>query len=157
MDKWDQRLDAYGDRVYQRPFWTITKTLIVGVAVIAVVGVVGSYLSMVGTVATAPAKIISRTMDPANIIHNYEWFYDVNAQYQARTAQIASYAGEVGAATDTGERARLRTEVGAMQQSCRDLATQYNANSQKMNREIFKGWSLPGELEIATCGAKVGG
>lgn len=83
--------------------------------------------------------------------------YDVNAQYQARTAQIQSYAGEVKNASEGSERARLRTEVGAMQQSCRDLATQYNANSQKMNREIFKGWTLPETLDISTCGMTVGG
>lgn len=102
------------------------------------------------SVATAPDRVIVKTMGTDNIIQSYEWFYDVNAAYQARVGQIAEFKA-ISKSTDPAEASRERIELSAIRQTCRDLATKYNANSEKMNKSIFKGWSLPDTLDMKTC------
>jgi len=105
-----------------------------------------------GSVATAPGRVIERTMQPDNIINTYEWFHDANANYKARVAQIAAKKRDVSAPdNDSAERFRLRTELGAMQQSCRDIAQRYNANAMKTNRSIFMGREAPETLNPTAC------
>ena len=48
---------------------------------------------------------------------------------------------------------RESEELAAMQQSCRDLATRFNANSEKANKAIFKGNAVPQTLETSQCDA----
>lgn len=128
------------------------KYLLIGLLAIVGLSVGGSYLSAALKVANAPAEIIKKTVDADNILHNYEWFYDFNAQYEARLAQIAQHNLLLGYADNSKEeRQRLIIEVTGMQQSCRDLATQYNANSKKLNRTLFKSNDLPYELNVNQC------
>ena len=109
------------------------------------------WVLMAQRVSSAPARVVSKTLDTNNIINNYEWYHDAHAQYTARLGQIRSHT-ELWKSADGAERNNLRIELSAMQQSCRELATAYNANSQKINRSIFKGTSLPETLEIEQCG-----
>lgn len=114
-------------------------------------GILISWLSTASSVATAPSRVINKTLETNNIIHNYEWFYDVNASFTARANQVAQFKSLWQTEQDQEEKRHLRIEMAAMQQTCRQLAEQYNANSQKMNTSIFKGWSLPKSLNINTC------
>jgi len=116
------------------------------------VGVISSVFSTATTVATTPGKLIKRTLEPDNILQSYEWFYDVNAAYTARLKQVQQFTELLRNEQDPAERQRLRIDTTAMQQTCRDLATKYNANSEKMNKSIFKGWSLPATLTMEACG-----
>lgn len=136
-----------------KPFITGTKLLLFGVVGLVVIGVAGSWLVSAGKVLTAPSRVIGKTLDTNNIIQSYEWFYDVNAGYQARSAQVAEFVALQNEATSDGDKSKLRTELSAMRQSCRELATKYNANSEKMNKSVFKGWSLPDTLSTSTCEA----
>ena len=102
-------------------------------------------------VATAPGRVVQKTFETDNIIHSYEWFYDVNASYQARTNQIEQFKNLFESEPDPKEKRTLRIELTAIQQTCRELATEYNANSEKINKSIFKGWSLPDTLSITSC------
>lgn len=115
--------------------------------------ILGSWLGVFGSVATAPSRVINETMKTDNIIQSYEWFFDVDAAYQARVGQITAHSNLISTTPvdDRKELRNLRIELVSMQQSCRDLVTKYNANSQKMNKKIFKGWDLPPVLDIATC------
>jgi len=119
----------------------------IGLIMVAVSGV----FSTVGTVATSPGRVISKTMQTANIIQSYEWFYDINASYQAKTGQIRQFKEFYSSETDKKEKSRLRIDMAAIQQMCRNLTEKYNANSQKMNKSVFKGWSLPDLLNQSTC------
>lgn len=110
-------------------------------------------LGVVGTVATAPGRVINKTLGTENIISSYEWFYDVNAQFDSRVGQIREHAALVKAEGDGKERSRLQIELSAMRQSCRDLATKYNANSEKANKSLFKSRGLPETLSTTTCEA----
>lgn len=105
---------------------------------------------VVGTAATAPGRVVTKTLETNNIIQNYEWFYDVNAQFEARKGQIKAHS-KLLATADAKEKSMLNIELGAMQQSCRDLATKYNANSQKMNTSVFKSNNLPSTLSTNEC------
>lgn len=124
---------------------------IVGLFLVVVACVLGIvYLNTALNVATAPARVIDKTMETNNIIHSYEWFFDVNAAYTARAAQVVEFESQKES-DDPGERSRERMELSAIRQTCRELVTKYNADSQKMNKSIFKGWSLPIALDIQTC------
>jgi len=115
-------------------------------------GIIGSWLGVFSSLATAPSRVINKTLETNNIIQSYEWFYDVNAAYVARSTQVDQFIKLYESETDKAEKSRLRIDMSAIQQSCRDLVTKYNANSEKMNKSIFKGWSLPDSLTITTCG-----
>lgn len=132
-----------------------TGLKIAGVAALLLVGIpVGcSVLGTVNTVATAPSRVVNKTMQTDNIILNYEKFHDVNANYDARLAQVQETKAVLEAETDQQERFRLRTELSAQRMSCRTLATGYNADSEKINRNVFKGWSLPNTLSKEACDA----
>jgi hypothetical protein len=107
-------------------------------------------LGVIGSVATAPGRVVTKTLETNNIIHNYEWFFDVNAQFESRKGQIKAHS-KLLASADAKEKSMLNIELGAMQQSCRDLATKYNANSQKMNTSVFKSNNLPFTLSTNEC------
>jgi hypothetical protein len=115
--------------------------------------VVFSGLAWFINLASVPGKIVSKTLDPDNIIHNYEWFHDFNGQYKSRLNQIS---GQKAMIKDLGEvnnaeKVRLAQELSAIRQSCRDIVTRYNANATKTNRSIFMGREAPEKLEISTC------
>ena len=118
---------------------------------LAGIGIAMSFIGAAAKVATAPARVLSKTMDTNNIIQSYEWFYDVNAAFDARRAQVVQFKGLFETEEDKDERSRLRIDMAAQQHSCRVLATKYNANSQKMNKSIFKGWTLPDTLNMQLC------
>lgn len=124
------------------------------VCVVVAVAVGGSYMGMLGGVATAPSRVISRTMDTDNIIRNYEWFHDANNGIKARVGQILDMDAQVAEAAKDGDKremARLRVDLGATRQSCRDLVAQYNANATKTNRAIFMGREAPESQDPGVC------
>jgi hypothetical protein len=133
------------------PFWSTLKWALLVLVLLSGVGIVGSWLGLFARAVSTPAQVAARVIHPDNVLYNYEWFYDVNAQYEARAAQLRAWNGEYVAETDAAERRRLRVEVQAVSQSCRNLVTSYNANSEKLNRELFKGWSLPERLDLLSC------
>ena len=108
-------------------------------------------IGMLASVATAPQRVISKTLQTDNIINSYEWFHDAHGQYKSRVAQIKQYAQLLSSETERAERSRLNIEVSAIRQSCRDLATRYNANATKSNRSIFMGKEVPEELSMQEC------
>ena len=116
------------------------------------VGVVVCSIASVGVnLINTPASVVSKTIDTNNIINKYEWYYDASAQYTARLAQVKAHARILAEESNQAEKSRIRIELSGMQQSCRDLATKYNANSEKANQSIFKSSSLPSTLSITAC------
>lgn len=114
---------------------------------------VGHALGVIGTVATAPGRVVGKTLETDNIIASYEWFYDTSAQFDARLGQIRSHTSLVKAEDNPAERSRLNIELAAMRQSCRDMAAKYNANSEKANKALFKSRGLPPTLQLSDCEA----
>jgi hypothetical protein len=102
-------------------------------------------------VAFQPFRIASKTFDANNVITNYEFFRDANQAAQARIAQISSFKKIAAETTAPDERTRLRIDLAAIQQSCRDLVAKYNANASKANRSIFMGQGVPESLDLKNC------
>jgi hypothetical protein len=127
------------------------KTIALWTAGIIALPVAVAAYSTFSSVVTAPSRVVNKTLQTDNIIFNYERFFDVNANFTSRVAQIKQYKEFLATETDPSEKIRLRTEMAAMQQSCRELATKYNADSQKMNRSLFKDKDLPYTLNTTEC------
>jgi hypothetical protein len=127
------------------------KQIALWTAGIVALPVAFSAYSTFSSVVSAPSRVINKTLQTDNIIFNYERFFDLNANFTSRSLQAAQYKDFLATETDPAEKIRLRTEMAAMQQSCRELATKYNADSEKMNRSLFKDKDLPYTLNIAEC------
>lgn len=121
--------------------------------VVTVLAVVGSYLTLAANVVTAPSRVVNRTLQTSNIITNYEKFFDINANYTSRLAQVRSTQKLLDTTSDDAEKTRLRVDLEAQRASCRDLANEYNASSLKMNQNLFKSHDLPYSLSMENCDA----
>lgn len=113
-------------------------------------------LSLIGgaaSVASAPGRVVSKTMQTDNIIGSYESFFNRKAAFDARVAQIDEHVGLMKENTDPAETSRLRIELAGMRQSCRELATTYNADAAKMNKSLFRDGKLPATLSETDCNA----
>ena len=125
-----------------------------GVAALLVgVPVAISAIGSINSVATAPGRVVQETMKTNNIINNYEGFFVRKAEYDARLGQIADHKKLIADNADPAEAARLRIELAAMRQSCRDIAVIYNANASMATKELFQSDDLPAELSEAACDA----
>ena len=112
--------------------------------------IVLGFLATATSIISAPGRVLRETLQTNNIINNYEMFFDLNAGYERRVADIQSQKLMLDGATGA-ELNRLKIELVGLQQTCRDLVTRYNAASEKENRSLFKANKLPEQLEIATC------
>lgn len=128
-------------------YWTLPRVLGGTFAALVLFGGVG----WIYNIASQPARVISKTLDADNVINNYEWFHDANGNYLARVSQVKQFKSLNASESDPQERSRLRIEMAAVQQSCRDLSRRYNANASKMNRGIFRERSLPEQLNTGDC------
>lgn len=125
---------------------TLLYTILAVIVFILVIGFIGTATSIL----SAPGRVIQETLKTNNIINNYEMFFDLNAGYERRVADIQSQKLMLEGATGA-ELNRLKIELTGLQQTCRDLVTRYNAATEKENRSLFKANKLPEQLEIATC------
>lgn len=128
-------------------FWTLPRIAWATLAIALVIGAAGLLI----TAFLAPANVARETLRTHNIINNYEWFHDAAGQFTARTRQVAERRGWLEAETNVAEKIRLRTELGAISQACRDLVAQYNANATKSNRSLFMGRDVPINLDAGLC------
>lgn len=133
-----------GQRQY---YWTLPRVIIAGTITATLIGGAVWFVS----ITSQPGRVISKTFDADNVIQNYEYYHDANGNFIAKTAQVRQFREMVKQETDPQEKSRLRIEMAAIQQSCRDLAQRYNANSQKANRAIFKGGRVPEQLYMGDC------
>lgn len=134
----------------------MSKRAVLGAAILALFAVTifvtaGSYFAAFVSVATSPARVISSTMSTDNIIANYEFFHDAYQVFRARVGQISAHRDMIMDAVDPVEKSRLRMELAAMRQSCREIVGRYNANATKTNRAIFRGQEAPSAIDMSNC------
>jgi hypothetical protein len=135
-------------RAQSDTFWTMPRVFLMLFAFVILFGVGGWVFSLL----SQPARIVSKTFDADNVITSYEYYRDAYGNFQARTAQVTQFKKLMATAdVDQQEKNRLRIEVAAIQQSCRDLAQKYNANANKVNKSIFMGTSVPANLNAGEC------
>lgn len=113
-----------------------------------------SYLLWVVAVTLAIGFIIaiSNYLSPANVLRNYERFFDYSKEFNNRVSQIHLMQDSLAlVAEDRTEYGRILQELNAIKYSCRNLANTYNVDSLKLNRELFKSVNLPHELDASLC------
>jgi hypothetical protein len=122
-------------------------------------GIIAAWLGMFGSVATAPAGIVTRTVNPDNIIANYEWFRQQYRDIQSFGSRVELAKGaRDGFMADAGPRASWSAEdkyryaqlndnlTGLQAQRARMIET-YNARTSMLNRDIFRGKDVPAFIE----------
>ncbi len=132
---------------------TYLKVALIVVAVISF-GILVKFMMIPMLFVNSATNVVAKTVDANHVLQSYEWFYDVDAQVKSRTQQIEGHMHLVMTEADPEERRRLRLELAAMQQSCRDLTSKYNANSEKMNKGIFRNHGLPASIDMMACEVK---
>lgn len=142
------------DREYRRDVnegltagrWTFWKFFFVFLPIVIVLAGLGYAVRL----ASQPARIIEKTFDADNVIHNYEWF---KQRYQSILAidqkitdakkTVEQFKKEAGVREnwhreDREEHSRLSAIAQGLEQQRADLAAEYNARSKMANRSIFK-------------------
>lgn len=143
-----------------------------GIVLLIIVGVLGA--SVVATamgIITIPwlklnrrvqmeRDIIQQTYDADNAIYTYEWFKDrheaiVQSENKIKIAEdvLADFEARAGSRDkwtfeDKNEHARLSSVVAGLKSHRADLIAEYNANSKKVNKSIFKD-DLPLFFDLA--------
>lgn len=151
MSTWEQRFE-------EKPRRTILNILISGVAIIAVVGVVGFGIRMVVNPFVQAGRVVEKTIDADNVIANYEWFkrqvQDVRAmdekvgiaslvleQFEKSTGPREGWRFD-----DRQEWNRLNTVLLGLRAQRTSMVAEYNARTQMANRDLFRTSDLPAEL-----------
>lgn len=137
------------------------KPILIGLAVVGglIVLPIGCGLySTYTTVATAPSRVVNKTLGTDNIIQNYEWFkrqvQDVGAMDQRLASQktmLAKFEESAGPRSawtfeDKTEHSRLTAIVAGLEGQRASMVAEYNARTQMMNRDLFRSKDLPETL-----------
>lgn len=86
------------------------KNWLIGAAVLIGLPLAFGAYSTFSSVATAPSRVINKTLETNNIITNYEAFIDIKNNFDARMDQIKTYQTVVEATTDPSEKSRIEKE-----------------------------------------------
>ncbi|MGZ8887942.1 MAG: hypothetical protein ACXW1D_00120 [Halobacteriota archaeon] len=98
-----------------------------------------------------PVALVSKATDTTKMLQNYEWFYEASNNFNTRKAQVASLKTVLLEEEDKAEKSRLRIDLQGVQQSCRELAAKYEAQSGKLHVGYLKSNSLPESLNAKEC------
>ena len=148
-------MDDYEQMAENNPGKLIRTLLIWGVVACMAIGAVVWGLG----VMSQPAKVISKTLDADNMIHNYEWFKEQYNDYKAIGIKIEEAEGAVNrfkldigmprkdwGYEDKTEYGRLNSIADGLKYQKADIASKYNARSKMANRTLFKTNDLPEQL-----------
>lgn len=141
--------------------WKIIVLIMIIMVIVIVGRVVLFPLWIASKVIDSASGVITRTLDPDNIIQNYEWFKQVYEDVDATDRKIENagmalsvFAESAGSREgwsheDKTEHARLNTIILGLRNFRTDLVAQYNARSRMVNRAIFKAGDkvLPERIE----------
>jgi hypothetical protein len=145
-------------RFAQKPRRTALNVGVSVIAIVAVLGVVGSAIGLITLPFRTATGVLERTAQPDNVIANYEWFkrqyQDVRAiDVRLEASRRAATAFETSAGARTGwtfedkqESARLNSVILGLEGQRASMVAEYNARTQMMNRDIFRTSDLPAEI-----------
>lgn len=145
-------------------WWSFKKILgiIVLAAVLILVGRLVLFpLFVARKIIDAATGVVERTLDPDNVIYNYEWFKLKYEGYLATEnkienakAALETFKADAGprdkwSFEDKNESSRLSSVLLGLQNYIEDIKAEYNAKSRMVNRSIFKAGDkvLPERIE----------
>ena len=138
------------------------KTFLIAVGVIALFAatlVVCETCHVTGTVVDSANGVIDKTLDPNNVIYNYEFFKQSYQDIKALDSKIAdaqiairSFDAQFKSRKemdreDKLESERLHAVLSGLQQERQTEVAAYNARATMTNRNIFKGNDIPTHIE----------
>ena len=147
---------------------SLAKIWLVVLGIIFILGVVG----FVGKVVLFPVHvldktaetgygIIDKTLNADNVLFNYEQFHDLYQGAKQQAVNIFNSKNQINNLKETyGEDASkytkdVRSDLSFQQQTLEGYLLQYqkivsefNSNSKKLNRELFKAKELPYQLPL---------
>jgi hypothetical protein len=135
--------------------WRVIKWVLIAMVICSGLGIAGSYIGLFGQAVTLPAELAKRTIQPDNVIQNYEWFKRQNQavvaiKSKAKTQAMAVKAFEQSAGDrsawtfeDKTSHTELTRQLTGLRNQCNDLAAEYNARTEMMNRDLFRTSDLP--------------
>ena len=137
--------------------WTLGKAILWFLGA----GIIFAAISIPMGLSSSAAGVMSRTLDPDNIIYNYEWFHSKSEAYVSYQKQKADLTQRMKSLTeimgtdrskwtraDREEYSQLTNQMIGVAQHIRDIAAEYNARTGMANRSIFKSGDLPESLPI---------
>jgi len=140
-----------GKRINKGPGSTLRMftiwAIVIGFALIAI------------AVVFKPFDVISTVTKTDKLLYNYEYFYNqseaykaINRKITAANKSVAQFKEDAGPRVnwtfeDKTEMSRLRSIADGLGYQCNDIVADYNANSQKLTRNIFKTNSTPYKLQ----------
>jgi hypothetical protein len=128
----------------------VIKWVALGVGGLLLLSGAGCVLQTATMPGRSAVGVLERTLDPNNVITTYERFHDWENGYNMRLNQIRATSRQLSDA-DPSERRYIRVELNAQRQSCREIVTNYNSDSAKTNRMVFRGRTLPENLDLGAC------
>lgn len=137
------------------PVGKIVLWSVVIIVVLFIAGLAGEYTKWFGLAVTAQARVQNADLQTDNIISKQNYFFEVNQQYNVSIAAIARYdkqlstdrAAKASDAVITSDLDGLR----ANQQTCTNIAGDYDGQAQSYNAGQFRSISLPQRLSLEAC------
>ena len=142
--------------VQRETVWTFWRIFPLAILAFLIIGGTATIL----TIASRPAQIITRVTDPDRVIQNYEWFEEsyndmlaLDGQIENSQRQVDDFIAIAGAREDWSrsdkiEYSRLNAIVLGLRNQRENVVAQYNAKSNLITRNLFKGSALPYQLTI---------
>lgn len=140
--------------------------MVLGIIIIfGVVGFIGKAVLFPVHVLDKTAKtgygIVDKTLNADNALFNYEQFHDLYQGAKQQVMNISNCKSQINNLKETyGEDASkypkdVRNDLSFQQQTLegyllqyQKIVTEFNSNSQKLNRELFKSKDLPYQLPL---------
>lgn len=138
-----------GKWTFWRIFWPFLLLLVaIGVTVWAI------------TMLSRPGQVIEKITEPDKIIQNYEWFeaaYNdalaIDRQIKTSKQTVVDFEKSAGLRSDwkradTTEHSRLNSVLQGLRYQRDNIISDYNARSNQLTRNLFKGSELPYQLDM---------
>jgi len=142
--------------------WLLVLGMFVAIGVIGFIGKVVLFpVHVLDKTAETGYGIVNKTLNADNAIFNYEQFHDLYQGAKQQTVNITNSKNQINMLKETyGEDASkypkdVRNDLSFQQQTLEGYLIQYqkivsefNSNSKKLNRELFKSKELPYQLPL---------
>jgi len=130
----------YEEGFEKRPFWTLTRVLVLLLCSLTAVGVVGCFLHTITNPVQQGARVVNKIIDADNMLTQYKWFHDTSASLDLFPNKIKNAAAlERWAEVNDKDRAMARqTELTGVMQTCLDWVGQYNSRAARLDAGFFR-------------------
>src|SRR3989338_6877145 len=84
------KTEEWGNRFEQKPASTTLRLLLVVFGIVVVLSVLGWAFGIITLPFRSATGVVERTLNPDNIIYNYEWFKQQNEDVKAIDVKLAA-------------------------------------------------------------------